>query len=884
MTSALHDFQRFLDWLRTPERQTPDDVLRLANIVLASFDTIAASSRQHSQRSTILAGLARGHLPTIGTALPTIDPAGPTGGWSWQRLQSLDVGPFRGFRNLETFDLQQRIVMFAGPNGSGKTSLCEALELAMLGSVGEGALKRIDAQQYYANTHEGRYVLPVLLASDHVGQPIRVSADANAYQFCFVEKNRIDDFSRIATKPPSEKIELIATLFGMDRFNDFVGHFNESMDGQLTLQGLKQLELENKRSAIAQDIVAINGEQAADQALAQAEADYADAFSPGLTYTGLLAMIGTPEVPGRLQEINTTLNQPTPPIWGVSSSALSDSYQAADAAEDEVTEAAAALANKSGEVSFQNLYTAVLEVQSASQNYCPACDTPLAGENHVVHDPYLKAASALRQLEELKELQTRQAKAIEVRDQASRSLNVALTSFAQRVGATESSEAPVQQYVANPQVDFQRAWWKDGYNPDSSGKSLAQQTIDWAFTLETSDAAAREAAAVRLQLTQERERLEKVSIDAAALAATRQAAAGALTTARARIDAFEAENAVLIQAADREGLDISRDIRIKTAYDQFLALLRQYRTELPGSLIAGLNTIAMELYNSFNERDQEADKLHALNLPITGDGRIDLSFRGAPSKRVDALYVLSEGHVRCLGLAILLAKALSIRAPVVIFDDAINAIDSEHREGIRETIFQDDRFAETQIIVTCHSNEFIKDIQNHVPTDQWAAFYFMPHIGNFHPRVIRNQNHQNYLVNARAALDMGNTRDALGSARQGLEMLTARLWKWLGKCDQGELTVKIGRKGEDPALRNLCESIRKKLIEATTFTHPEKAAVKEALDGILGIPEPSLVWLYLNKGTHEEANREDFDSAIVERVVRNLEAIDRLRLRPKVAS
>eukprot|EP01034_Spumella_vulgaris_P001929 gene1929-2525_t len=284
MTSALHDFQQFYRWLHNPERRAPEDVLRLANIVLANFDIIAASSRQHSQRSTVLAGLARRLLPTTDAAPLPANPAAPTGDWSWRSLQNLTVGPFRGFRNPEVFDLRRRIVMFSGPNGSGKTSLCEALELAMLGSVEEGTLKRITADRYFTNIHEGRYTLPVLTASDMGGQPVLITADADGYRFCFIEKNRIDNFSRIAAKPAGEKTELIATLFGMDSFNDFVGHFNDSMDGLLTLQGLKQRELANKRAALAQDISTVNGEQVALQGFSQVEANYATAYAAGLTY------------------------------------------------------------------------------------------------------------------------------------------------------------------------------------------------------------------------------------------------------------------------------------------------------------------------------------------------------------------------------------------------------------------------------------------------------------------------------------------------------------------------------------------------------------------------------------------------------------------------
>lgn len=60
-------------------------------------------------------------------------------------------------------------------------------------------------------------------------------------------------------------------------------------------------------------------------------------------------------------------------------------------------------------------------------------------------------------------------------------------------------------------------------------------------------------------------------------------------------------------------------------------------------------------------------------------------------------------------------------------------------------------------------------------------------------------------------------------------------------------------------------------------------ASKNAISGyrrILGVPEPNLVWTYLNKGTHEEADRDDFASEAVETVVQTFEALDAVELRP----
>ena len=346
---------------------------------------------------------------------------------------------------------------------------------------------------------------------------------------------------------------------------------------------------------------------------------------------------------------------------------------------------------------------------------------------------------------------------------------------------------------------------------------------------------------------------------------------------------FDAANAALISEVAQEARDIKRDAPIKTAYDRFLALLRRYRNQLPGTLMAGLDHIAMNLYNAFNRADLEADKLAALHLPLTGDQKIEISFLGDPLVRRDALHILSEGHIRCLGLAILLAKGQSIQSPLIVFDDAINAIDHDHRSGIRETIFESDRFAQTQLIVTCHSNEFIKDIQQHLPAqwrDDCQVYLFRNHDGNYQPRVTGNVPSRNYVAKARASKNALDDRDALASSRQALEMLSEKVWRWLASHDLGVLNLQLAGVGAEPGLRDLCNAILKRLNDATSFAHANKPLLIAAFGRILGIPSVNLVWIYMNKGTHEEANRDDFDAVLVESVVRTLEELDGLDLRP----
>lgn len=367
-------------------------------MALTHFDALARTSRQHSQRSVYLVGKARQELAQIPDGPPDIEAVAADGAWPWKRLRGMTIGPFRGFRNPEPFDLQKRVVLFYGPNGSGKTSFCEGLEFGLLGSVEEAETKRIDGRTYLANLHARRFEAPALRATDHQNREVAVVANADTFRFCFIEKNRIDAFSRIAARPPAQRTELIATLFGMEKFNEFVGHFNESIDAQLVTMATKQLVLNGKRNALANDQATVNGEAQALQGLSAEEAAMAAAHQDGMAYDGLKAFIGTAEAPGRMQELDGILGALPPAAIGVGRAGLLAAFEAPRAAQEELAGITAKLEARSSQVSFKDLYTAVLALQATHGDHCPACDTPLADAKS---NAFEKATAGLADLKEL---------------------------------------------------------------------------------------------------------------------------------------------------------------------------------------------------------------------------------------------------------------------------------------------------------------------------------------------------------------------------------------------------------------------------------------------------------------------------------------------------
>lgn len=884
MGSALEDYQRFIRWAHDPQSQAPEAGCRFANLVLENFDSVADTSRQRNQRSTHIASLARNTLATTSPNLPGLTEVEPEAEWPWQRLQSLTLGPFRGFRAEQSFDLRTRLVLCYGPNGSGKSSFCEALEYALLGHVEEAGSKRIEPEQYLANIHARRFAPPALIATDANRREVPVRANPERFRFCFIEKNRIDAFSRIAARPPGRRAELIATLFGMDQFNDFASHFNETMDQVLTLGNESQLALRTKREALALDQAAIDGEAAQLERLDQSAAQYSEEFAAGFTYDDIKSLTTKSDPLCRLQQLEEQLNAVPPALVDVSRQGLANLYAEVDDAEQQAQASVQILEERRSQIVFRDLYESVLALRAEDPDHCPACRTPIA---ETAENPFALAEEGLRGLRELAELQENDQRLKGNLDEASRALRDELQKLHSFLETQGEGNRIIAIYIAGlPRRPESLGWWKGVYTPeaDETGATPSlEQILAVADRASQQDERAAAALRERQVIIEERDRLNEVRLWIQQHDMNRQRVLDDAAAARRRIELFETANAVLVNHARQEIEGNDRDRPIKAAYDSFVALLRRFRDELPGMLMADLNQVALELYNDFNQADHDADKLTELCLPLSGEERIEIAFRREPERRVDALAVLSEGHIRCLGLSILLAKAISVRAPLIVFDDAINAIDHDHRSGIRSAIFESDRFLHTQIIVTCHSSEFIKDVQNHLPRElrhDCQEYLLLNHLGDHQPRVRPDVGSSNYLAKAIDAMTRLDSRDALSYCRKALEMLTKKSWKWLESHRVGDLSVQIEGPGKDPQLRNLCESLRRKLSDLPTFTHASKQPLIDGLNMVLGIPSANLVWTYLNKGIHEEADRDDFDRAHVESVIRALEAIDRLELRP----
>ncbi|MBP7654941.1 MULTISPECIES: AAA family ATPase [Pseudomonadota] len=865
MASIVSEYHRFLAHLA--QRHVHDDVRRLAHLVLDHLQPLAEVGAARRGRSTRLAPLAIAHLAQMPVAYDG-DARGPENGPALGRLHQLEVGPFRGFMRQETFDLSHDITLVYGANGTGKSSFCEALEVAMLGSISEAQAKRVDQRIYCNNARLRRHVAPVL-SSRAAEEAQTVQPDEGEYRFCFIEKNRLDDFARIAARTPGDQRQLIATLFGVDQFSEFVRGFNPSLDQDLMLAGVQAAQLAQRRLQLAnseQTITAYPQKIAAIEGLEQA---LAQRMSPGATYQACVDwLLGTPQQQGRLPYVQAQLDANPPVIHEVTQARLQALLAEAYRVQGLWQASSSQLAARAGEVSYAKLYEAVLALADGA-TACPACGTGLAA---VAQDPFARARTGLEQLAQLAALQQQEAG---LRTQLSEAVR-ALWDEMRRVVAAAAAACPADSQAAGLPLlpptsagswlgawvdDEQRAW---------------QALLRIAAIIEGFDAQARDVHAQRGALAQERDRLQQHQLEIERLRTMRTAADQELAAARQTVAQFDEANRDLIQAVAAEVPVVAHHQRAKAAYDGFLPEIQAYLAALPGVLLQGLGEQARHLYNAFNRADPPGDLLHALWLPVAENGKIEVEFAGEPGVRYDALIIFSEGHIKCLGLAILLAKNIAQGCPVVIFDDVVNAIDDDHRDGIWRTFFEDGLLDGKQVILTSHAEEFLHRIQQELGVRRAAAikrYKFLPHQGEHELRVDSDPPTKNYVLLAQQALAADEKREALRQARPALESLTDRLWTWLGRRADGRIDVKLGGPRSPWELNNKCSKLRS-AVDRIAAQHAGAAQAVAALATLLNVSGASIEWGYLNSGVHDAQRDHEFDRATVRVVVESVAALD----------
>ena len=176
------------------------------------------------------------------------------------------------------------------------------------------------------------------------------------------------------------------------------------------------------------------------------------------------------------------------------------------------------------------------------------------------------------------------------------------------------------------------------------------------------------------------------------------------------IKEFDEQSSETIKKIQEEKRICEFNAKIIEAYNKIIGSLIDYNNELPRQIAQDLEQRIVDYYNTINQDDADFEKIGELILPDATSDKMYITF--ADGSTSEALQVLSEGHIKILGSSILLAKAVHDNLNFIIFDDIVNAIDDDHRNGVADLLMNHADFANIQIILSTHGDQFIFKLQD----------------------------------------------------------------------------------------------------------------------------------------------------------------------------
>lgn len=722
MSSAVK--QEFFRWIGSLGSSTLTDIERkLLNLLVTHFDTLAplTTAKGSNNRAAKLNELIQKYHATLSNGFPDILRHQTDNSEKFDRITELQIGPFRGFARSESFTFDKKYTFMYGQNGSGKSAFCEGLEYSLLGGIEEADARRIAIDEYIRNTEKSSTASPIVYSVNSAGEKVPIPQNQALYRFAFIEKNRIDGFARITATTASAQKDRIATLFGLDAFSAFVDGFTDDFEKYITLANTKAdafkaesqkhendkkriLEIDSELSANVNNITSLIKEVAREGVRS------ADDLK--------LFLNGTDEITGHIGELQRKkAEQITDDLKTESLDSLPTALSEINAALKLLDTDLDHLNVLSSDVNFKDLYSAIASIGStpdADLCHCPACKTPI---EQVVVNPFENAKVELGKLGSLSELQERISETGNLlsKDVRITIVNInAVNELGKSAGYTGSAVPVLTEF------DFINIATVGNWKPVLKLELLAIENIASQIeAIKVSVSVHNTALSAKREqqktVDSELKKHQDFNTRLIELTANEKILAEERTSRQRAVDDFTKANAAKLKEIEDENQRITINQHYANAYKKLIRLLKLTRNQLPSKLSAGLSEKVKEYYNTVNAHDPDFELLDSLTLPATIGAKIEIKFK-RDSRTYDALHILSDGHIKVLGLSILLAKAANENLGFLIFDDIVNAIDDDHRGGIADLLLCHNDLKDRQHILTCHGETFINKLEHKLGT------------------------------------------------------------------------------------------------------------------------------------------------------------------------
>lgn len=873
---AKHEFGRWLSTLDTSQLDTYQK--RLVGLLVEHFDDIATVGTAKGGRAKLLGKYIQA-IDVSSDVDEVLEMQTDVSKNNVQRLSSMKVEKFRGFGTPVYFSFAKQYTLFHGTNGSGKTSFCEALEYSMLGTIEEASARNISVDKYIRHAGYRNAVSPVLECIFTDGSKGKFVPDLAAYRFAFIEKNRIEAFSHIGATTAKNQTERIAALFGLSEFQEFVSGFTGSLDDRyLKLKSdanetyrknkesvdlkKEQIEaakkqLEPTRKALEEAIKSINNPSITDSETAKKYLSDPE--------TGRIPVASKIAVENAMPLINkeTIVN-------------LQNEIATVLTSKGTITEKASIILSNVESVNLLALYNSLIDLQGTwREGVCPACHTPL---DSVTDNPFEFAKAAIGSLTKIEDAKkTIAGEAKKTVSSYQRIKSMLQKSSLQRI-------FPMLDIAEIERIDVSRENFE---SLDSIALQAYEEIkkigdlLDKEGTTEKVETYNKKAKANNEKYNKEVEKLQELLTSITEKAAAVNAVENSISSLTENLSKEESELTKLKDAADKEGKTVSFNAQMVKAYDAIVQSLSEYAERLPLEMATDLAEKAVSFYNVINSDDAAFELLDSLKLPVASNDKIIVSMCDGTEQ--DAMLLFSEGHVKILGLSILLAKAVQMNMPFLIFDDIVNAIDDDHRDGVAKLLIESPDFKDTQMILTCHGEIFVSKLEELVKGKNAVERYMFLPADSLDERgiVIRYRDPSIPLNTARVKFEEGSLKDCAAKCRQAVECITGSLWSKMVPYINGGISVKLRNLKSSPDLYQVTTAL-------ASNSKPKNISGMEVIHDDLEKLVTKKMWTLLNKGTHVDGTIPEFTRTEVRELLELVEHLaaetKSLRIKPENTS
>jgi recombinational DNA repair ATPase RecF len=588
-------------------------------------------------------------------------------------LRGIKVGGFRGIADPVELPLPPApgLVLVAGRNGSGKSSIAEGAELALTGTSVRAAESPMWSEGLTNLHHGGKAIIDVSLLVDGADVTVtceldtddiaaaRVSASSASGDYDLETLGWTDAISRyrpvltygelaaLASAKPSKLYDPINNIVGLDRLT--------GADRLLTKAGTEQSKPAKEAAAARKALLTALGTSADPRAAELAAALGGE--SPDRTAARAI-LAGTAGPSSRARQLLIAWSTLTAPDPAEAAEAAKE-LQSARARMDGLAEGAAGRAAR-----VAQLLELAIEHRQREDDRCPVC-----GQG-VLDQAWLDEARRHAQ---------------EARQAAAEATAAGQALRAARERARRCVPVLPTAITAPP---------TDGVDPAAVAEA-------WQALRGIDDPALSEGDRDRALAARLSDAVQRAATETTALTSAAAAALTAQDEAWQPIAEQAGEAVRLMDAADAAAQRLA-------AVNEARAWLASLTTALRRERMQRFRDEATEIWNGLRQESNVAlDGIELTGSNTRRQAKLDFSVDGTPGPQA----VLSQGELAALGLSLFLPRSTAEESPFrfVLIDDPVQSMDPSKIDGLARVLH---RLAETrQVVVFTHDDRLLQALQ-----------------------------------------------------------------------------------------------------------------------------------------------------------------------------